>query len=144
MNPLLRMADIFCTVNGEILEFSFRFQKHLPHYKFISRPIYKSCVNRVGEIWATAFSFLSTTTIMHHILPVSFNCLMGYTQSNNTKNFIEFYMHSEDVCAIHWDASNISLWIGFATLVMYIKHKRLAGKELYLNLAENEFPACFT
>lgn len=133
MNSLFKMTDILCTAAGEILEFSFRLHRFLPQYKFISKPIYKSTVNKIGEVWATAVSIVSTTTIMHNVLPVSISCLTNYAQSNTTEGLVKFYSDSQDICDFHFDSSTC-LWMGFAGLVMFVKYKRLRNKMLYLNL----------
>jgi hypothetical protein len=128
MNHLGTVIDYCITASGEILEFSFRLQKNLPHYMLLSRPIYKSCVDKIGCVWATGISTLATTMIMHDIIPAAAKCAHSYTQMDS--------LESSEGCNMSINYWSTAQWTSWALLVMYVKYKRSKGQQLVLNLPQ--------
>ena len=94
------------------VETVFRAQKILPHYKYLTRPVYKTCVKYIGPVAATAASFLAADLVLHQLLPQTINCLTSALPG------------AEATCAMGWEPWKTVYWMAAALPVMYAKYQR--------------------
>lgn len=112
MNNTLNL-DIKLVTIGQMLENQFRLCRGMPQYKYLTVPVYKMCVEKVGNVAATGISFLVADLIMHQLIPQTLICLASYIgfPQNEPCHFSYSYIKS-------------LFWLGLALPVMYAKYKR--------------------
>ena len=101
---------------GKGLEGAFRQMKHLPQYKYLTIPVYKACVQKIGVIAATAVSFLSADLVVHQLLPQVSSCLMNYALSSMSQE------GQVERCAVSYSYGKTEGWMAQAGAVMYAKY----------------------
>ncbi|MDB6082035.1 MAG: hypothetical protein JWO53_1307 [Chlamydiia bacterium] len=109
---------------GEKLENEARFKKDFFEFKYITRPVYKSCVRKVGPVIATAISFLSADLLIHQLLGQTARCVTQYIFKPILPNSVSELLQFEDSCTITWKPVATALWMGVAIPVMYAKYRR--------------------
>lgn len=103
---------------GKYLEATFRECKAMPQYKYLTKPVYKFCVDKIGPVAATGMSFLSADLIMHQLLPQTVNCASNYAFDYIFPNVTNL----EAACNLGWSPLTSIYWAGFAIPVMYAKY----------------------
>jgi len=87
--------------------------KNMPQYKYLTRPVFKACVEYIGPVAAAAISCLSADLIVHQFLPNAAVCCAHYAFSE------------EPNCAeiMVWRPWMTALWMTTVALpLMYAKH----------------------
>ncbi len=102
---------------AEEIEFVCQTAKNFPQYKYLTRPLYKVCVGKVGPIIATAISFLSADLLLHQLFPQTARCLTKYVLSPIESDF-------KEECEFSWNPTKTAMWMCVAVPVMYAKYKK--------------------
>lgn len=106
---------------GRYLERNCRICKILPHYKYVIRPLYRSCVKKTGPVLATGITFIATDLIFHQLLPLITAKMLGIT----FKHFDEQSSFAPlSNMPIQWFPSITLATALLALPVMYTKHHR--------------------
>ncbi len=79
-----------------------------PQYTYVSVPVYKACVGKVGEVAATAVSFFVTDLVAHQVAPQVYRCLAA----------------NQETCSFSYSFFALATTAVFAAPVMYAKYKR--------------------
>lgn len=98
---------------GQHMEAGFRVCKNMPQYKYFTRPIYKACVGKIGDVAATGVSFLAADLVIHQFLPQVAICL--------TSSLVSLTMPQ---CNLTYHVGGTLYWAAFALPVMYAKYKK--------------------
>lgn len=93
-------------------ESEFSAHRFLPQYHYLTRPVYKACVEYIGPVAATAVSFLSADLIAHQLIPQTAQCCASYVFSGE-----------EATCHMAWYPWLTAGWMAVALPVMYAKYQ---------------------
>ena len=104
---------------GKCMENAFRQMKNFPQYKYLTVPVYKTCVQKIGVVAATAVSFLSADLIVHQLIPQVGYCLMSYAL--NSMN--EESDATNETCNMSYSYGKTAGWLAQAAPVMYAKYR---------------------
>lgn len=105
---------------GQSFESMFKSAHILPQQKYFTVPIYKFCVDKIGNVAATGVSFLAADLIMHQLLPQTLTCLASQIIPNDWQDSLGL----EDACNLSYDYIKTLYWSAYAIPVMYAKYKR--------------------
>lgn len=121
---LAQTVDHFMTATGEKMEKTWHSGKDWFPNKYLTRPLYKTCVSRVGPMAATAISFLSADLVMHQLMPQAARCIYSNTISSVMPSVLNSSLDVENSCIISWSPVATALWTCMAIPVMYAKYRR--------------------
>ncbi len=90
----------------------FSSSRHLPHYKYLARPIYKFAASYTHPIAAVAITFVAMDALIHQIAPKLVICALENIEEYPTP------------CHVSWVPQYSLIWGAFAIPVMYAKYKK--------------------
>jgi hypothetical protein len=128
MSGLLSSLDSGLFNIGSTFEHIFRSCKNAPQYKYLTVPIYKACVEKMGPVAATALSFLSADLIVHQLLPQAVNCLSSAAFDSKTAN---------DSCTLSYSYGKTLYWAAMAVPIMYVKYIKSRSRNKQTEAIQN-------
>lgn len=121
---------------GTNLEKNFRQIRGSPHIKYAVRPFYKALAKRVGDVAATALTFMTVDVVIHQIGGYSINCALAYLLAPKFPTEIQEKIVVE-ACTFSYDVWQMVLWTSVAFPIMYVKYQRKKqGEEALLPISK--------
>lgn len=113
-------------VFGETMEKTCRNLKDFPQYRYFTRPLYKSLVDKVGSVAATGITFFATDMVMHQIVPKIIMCGAShiYPSFITESTLGSFLGIGEGACDVGLYSTASTIWaMTLGAAVMYAKYK---------------------
>lgn len=101
--------------------------RDFPHVKYLIRPFYKELAKKVGDVAATALTFMAVDVVIHQIGGYPLGCALTYLLIPTFPAEIQEKIVVE-TCAFSYNVWQTVAWTSPALPIMYVKYRRKKQK----------------
>lgn len=111
---------------GTTMEWGCREMKNFPHVRYVVRPFYRALAKKVGDVAATALTFMAADVVIHQLVGHPINCGLAHLLAPTFPVEIQEKIVVE-TCTFSYDYLQTFFWTAVALPIMYVKYRRKQG-----------------